>query len=91
MVGEPVQLRFFGSSVRRQDGVGTLLEFWQPDELQELGDIVVTLPAEGRAPGDVVQVTLRASALETGTLELTAVAIGSAEHWKVAFDVRQRG
>ncbi len=91
VVGEPVQLRFFGSSVRRQDGVGTLLEFWQPDELQELGDIVVTLPAEGRAPGDVVQVTLRASALETGTLELTAVAIGSDEHWKVAFDVRQRG
>jgi Hsp70 protein len=35
VVGEPVHFRFFGSSVRRQDQIGTLLEFWQPDELQE--------------------------------------------------------
>ena len=90
VVGEPVQLRFFGSSVRRQDGAGTLLDFWG-DELQELGDIQVTLPTEGRQPGAVVQVTLRASATETGTLELTAVAVGSHEHWKVEFDVRERG
>ena len=90
VVGEPVQLRFFGSSVRRQDHIGTLLEFWQPDELQELGEIRATLPAEGRQPGDVVQVTLRATATETGTLELTALAIDSDEHWKVEFDVRDK-
>lgn len=88
IVGALVQLRFFGSSVRRQDQVGTLLDFWQPEELQELGDIQVTLPAEGRKPGDVVQVRLRATATETGTLELTAQAIGSNEHWRVEFDVR---
>jgi hypothetical protein len=74
-------LRFFGSSVRRQDTLGTMLDFWQPDELQELGEIHATLPAEGRQAGDVVQVKLRAVALETGTLELTAVAIDSDEHW----------
>ena len=90
VVGEPVQLRFFGSSVRRHDVIGTLLDFWQPDELQELGDILATLPAEGRQPGEVVQVTLRASATETGTLELTAMAVDSDAHWKVAFDVRER-
>ena len=88
VVGEPVQLRFFGSSVRRQDPVGVLLDFWQPDELQELGDIQATLPAEGRQPGDVVQVRLRALATDTGTLELTAVATQGGEHWKVEFDVR---
>lgn len=88
VVGEPVHLRFFGSSVRRQDTLGTMLDFWQPDELQELGEIHATLPAEGRQAGDVVQVKLRAVALETGTLELTAVAIDSDEHWKVEFDVR---
>ncbi len=88
VVGEPVHLRLFGSSVRRQDQVGTLLDFWQPDELQELSGIELTLPTEGRAAGDVVQVRLRAVATETGTLELTAVASQSAEHWKMAFDVR---
>jgi hypothetical protein len=91
IVGTPVHLRFFGSSVRRQDQVGTLLDFWQADELQELGEIQATLPAEGRQPGEVVQVKLRAIATETGTLELTAVATGSDEHWRVEFDVRDNG
>lgn len=69
---------------------GTMLDFWQPDELQELGEIHATLPAEGRQAGDVVQVKLRAVALETGTLEPTAVASHSDEHWKVEFDVRRQ-
>lgn len=90
VVGEPIHLRFFGSSVRRSDVIGTLLDFWPPDELQELGAIQATLPAEGRQPGEMVEVKLRATATETGTLELTAVAIGSPEHWKVEFDVREQ-
>ena len=88
VVGEPVHLRFLGSSVRRQDQLGTLLDFWQPDELQELGEIQVTLPAEGRQAGEVVQVKLRAVATDTGTLELTAAATQGGERWKVEFDVR---
>ena len=88
VVGEPVHLRLLGSSVRRQDPLGTLLDFWQPDELQELGEIQATLPAEGRQTGEVVQVRLRALATETGTLELTAVATQGGERWKVEFDVR---
>jgi hypothetical protein len=91
VVGEPIQLRFFGSSVRRQDPIGALLDFWQPDELQELGEIRATLPPEGRSDGDVVQVRLRAVATDTGTLELTAVAIGGDGHWKIEFDVRTNG
>ena len=88
VVGEPVYLRFLGSSVRRQDQLGTLLDFWPPDELQELGEVQATLPAEGRQVGEVVQVTLRAVATETGTLALTAVATQGGERWKVEFDVR---
>lgn len=88
VVGEPVHLRLLGSSVRRQDQLGTLLDVWQPDELQELGEIQATLPAEGRQAGEVVQVKLRAAATDTGTLELTAVATQGGERWKVEFDVR---
>nr|WP_231379795.1 Hsp70 family protein [Polaromonas sp. CG_9.11] len=88
VVGEPMHLRFFGSSVRRQDPLGVLLDFWQPDELQELGEIQATLPAEGRQAGEIVQVRLRAVATDTGTLELTAVATQGGAHWKVEFDVR---
>ncbi|CAN7323873.1 Chaperone protein HscA [compost metagenome] len=88
VVGEPVHFRFFGSSVRRQDQVGTLLDYWGPEELQELEEIQATLPAEGRTAGEVVPVRLHARVTEAGTLELEAVPGGSAERWKVEFDVR---
>jgi hypothetical protein len=87
VVGEPVHFRFFGSSVRRQDHIGDVLESWSTDELQELNEIQATLPAEGRTPGDVVQVRLHAVATEAGTLELVAVA-RDGQRWKVEFDVR---
>lgn len=88
VVGEPVHFRFFGSSVRRQDQVGTLLDFWGPEDLQELDEIQATLPPEGRTPGEVVPVKLHARVTEAGTLELEAVPRGTGERWKVEFDVR---
>ena len=88
VVGEPVHFRFFGSSVRRQDQVGTMLDYWSPDELQELEEIQATLPPEGRTPGEVVPVKLHARITEAGTLELEAVPRGTSERWKVEFDVR---
>jgi hypothetical protein len=88
VVGEPVHFRFFGSSTRRQDQIGTMLDYWQPDELQELDEIHATLPAEGRQPGDVVQVRLHAKVTEAGTLELSAAPRSGGQHWKVEFDVR---
>ncbi|MEO8599467.1 MAG: Hsp70 family protein [bacterium] len=88
VVGEPVFLRFFGSSVRRQDQIGTMLDFWQPGELLELDEIRATLPTEGRQPGEIVQVILHAKATEAGTLELTAVSTSGGHRWNMEFDVR---
>lgn len=88
VVGEPVHFRFFGSSVRRHDQVGTMLDYWSPEELQELEAIQATLPTEGRTPGEVVPVRLHARVTEAGTLELEAMPSGTNERWKVEFDVR---
>ena len=88
VVGEPVRLRFFGSSVRRSDQVGQMLDFWGPDELTELQEIQAQLPAEGRTPGEVVPVRLHAHVTDIGTLELLAVPVGGTERWKVELDVR---
>ena len=88
VVGEPVHFRFFGSSVRRQDQVGTMLDYWSPEELQELEEIQATLPTEGRTSGEVVPVKLHARVTEAGTLELEAMPSGTNERWKVEFDVR---
>ena len=88
VVGEPVHFRFFASSVRRYDVVGTLLDAWAPDELQELEAISATLPPEGRSAGDMVPVRLHARVTEAGTLELEALPRSGDERWKLEFDVR---
>jgi hypothetical protein len=88
VVGEQVRFRFFGSSVRRDDQVGTVLEDWSPEEIENLEDIEANLPAEGRTPGEVVPVRLRAAVTEVGTLRLEAVPSSGNESWKVEFDVR---
>jgi hypothetical protein len=88
VVGEPARFRFFGSSVRRQDQVGTRLDHWAAEELQELGEIELTLPAEGRTPGGIVPVKLRAAVSEAGTLRLEAIPREGGERWQVEFDVR---
>jgi len=88
VVGEPVRFRFFGSSVRRDDQVGVLLQDWPAEELEELEEIEAVLPAESRAPGEVVPVRLRAAVTEVGTLRLEALPRSGPEHWKVELSVR---
>ncbi len=88
VVGEPVRFRFFGSTVRREDHVGTRLDHWMPDELEELDEIEITLAGEDRNPGDVVPVQLGAAVTEVGTLQLEAVAKEGDQRWKIEFDVR---
>ncbi|HEY3815810.1 MAG TPA: Hsp70 family protein [Polyangiaceae bacterium] len=91
VVGEPVRFRFFGSSVRRDDGAGAVLDDWKQDELEELPPIEVTLPAEGRREGDVVPVRLRSHATEVGTLLLEAEPLRplkADERWRVELSVR---
>lgn len=87
VVGEPVRFRFFASSVRREDQVGVMLDYWLSEEIEELEEIEINLPAEHRAPGEVVLVKLQAAITEMGTLHLEAIS-SSGEQWKVEFDVR---
>ncbi|MDD5269203.1 MAG: Hsp70 family protein [Methylococcales bacterium] len=88
VIGEPVRFRFFASNIRREDKVGTRLEYWTDEELSELDEIEITLPEEGRRPGEVVPVHLCAAVTEVGTLELQAVSQKDSGRWKIEFDVR---
>lgn len=88
VVGEPVRFRFFASTVRRDDVVGTRLDYWSEDELEELDEIEVTLPAGEHQAGDVVPVHLAARVTEVGTLQLEAVEKDGDKRWNVEFDVR---
>ncbi|MGR8933883.1 MAG: Hsp70 family protein [Gammaproteobacteria bacterium] len=88
IIGEPVRFRFFASKTRREDRVGTRLDFWSGEELEELDEIEITLPVENRKPGDIVPVYLCAAVTEVGTLELQAVSRQDGHRWKIEFDVR---
>jgi hypothetical protein len=93
VVGEPVRFEFFGSSVRRDDAVGAILDRWGEGELERLAPIEVTLPAEGRREGEVVPVRLQSRVTEVGTLLLEAIPIESGkaatERWRLELGVRE--
>jgi hypothetical protein len=88
IVGEPVRFRFFGSKTRREDKVGTRLDYWSSDELEELDEIEITLPEENRKAGEVIPVHLSVAVTEIGTLALQAISNQDDNRWKIEFDVR---
>ncbi len=88
-VGVPAEFRFFGSSVRRADGPGTVVEGRDLAALEELAPLEVTLAAKGETDR-TVPVRLRAQVTEVGTLALWGVA-RDGRRWKVEFNVRQPG
>lgn len=93
VVGEPVQFRFFSSSVRRHDPAGAAFDRWDAAEIGELPAIEMTLPAEQREEGEVVPVRLSASITAVGTLLIEALPLEPRtrdERWKVELSVRGR-
>ncbi len=90
VVGEHVRFRFFGSTVRRDDEVGSFFELLPNLGLEELEPIEVNLSAEGRNIGEVVAVKLTAKVTEVGTLQLEAVACDNSDRWQVELNVRSQ-
>lgn len=88
IIGEPVRFRFFNSTNRREDVIGTRLDYWSDEELEELNEIEITLPEDAHKAGDIIPVHLRAVVKEIGTLELHAVSQQDQTNWKIEFDVR---
>jgi hypothetical protein len=91
VVGEPVQFRFFGSTTRRNDQTGDRLDEFSLEGLEELPEIQALLPAGQHAEGEMISIRLSAHITEVGTLQLSAIAVDSDEHWNVEFDVRKIG
>jgi hypothetical protein len=91
VVGEATRFRFFASSVRREDPVGTMLEDAAGnDELEEVSPIETTLPAKKSDAGRLVPVNLQAAVTEIGTLELRCLEKGGPGKWKLELNVRMK-
>jgi molecular chaperone DnaK (HSP70) len=87
LVGEPAEFRFFGSTARKHDPAGAMVEDYR-DELEELSPMQVNLPATDGA-GQLVPVSLETVVTETGVLQLWCVA-RDGRRWKLEFNVREK-
>lgn len=87
VVGEPVRFDFLGSSIRKDDPVGAVIEDWQ-NEIEEITTLETTLDGE---TGVAARVTLEISVSEIGTLEIRCVSKEDGRKWKLEFMVRERG
>jgi hypothetical protein len=91
LVGEPTRFRFFSSSVRRDDPVGSMID--DPDhseEFEEVAPIETTLAGSEGDSGRLVPVNLQAAVTELGTLELRCLEKGGAREWKLELNVRMK-
>jgi hypothetical protein len=86
VVGEEVEFRFLGSSVRRDDKPGLLVEDWE-GPIEELAPVRVTLDGKANA-GRLVPVHLHSKVTEVGQLELWCQSRDGKQRWKLEFNVR---
>jgi hypothetical protein len=88
VVGAPAEFRFLGSTVRRGDTVGTLVEDWE-GQIEELSPLATTLEAPSKQ-GQMVPVHLHSRVTEVGTLELWCLSRDGKQRWKLEFNVREQ-
>lgn len=86
VTGEPAEFRFLGSSVRRNDTTGVVIDEWEGD-IEELSPVTTTLPGQ---PGKIVPVHLHTKVTEVGQLELWCFGRDNKEKWKLEFNVREK-
>ena len=88
-VGTEAEFRFLGSTVRRDDTGGTVVEDWQ-GQIDELAPVKTTLEAKGAAAGgQVVPVHLHSKVTAVGQLELWLQSRDGKQKWKLEFNARE--
>jgi len=90
VVGQPAQFRFLSSVQRKEDAVGTILDDWELEDIEELAPLEAVLAAKGAEEGTTIPVRLRAKVTEVGALELWCVERDGKGEWKLEFNVRER-
>ncbi len=88
-IGEPVEFRFLGSTVRHEDAIGTMIEDWE-ETIEELSIVSATLSADNNQ-GQKVPVHLHSKLNEVGQLELWFISRDGHQRWKLEYNVREKG
>ncbi len=86
ITGEPVVFDILGSTSRKDDQPGTVVDGWREGEIEDVAAIETTLSGE---PGRMIPVTFEINVTETGTLEFHCVSRENGDKWKLEFNVRE--
>jgi hypothetical protein len=97
VVGKPVSFRFFSSNIRSEDSFGTVLRYWDEEELLETDPLQMTLQRNddaklnGAEPNEdnVVPVKFLSKITELGMFELWCQSSRDSQQWKLEFNVRE--
>jgi len=87
-IGAEAEFRFLGSTVRREDAAGTVVEEWE-GQIDELAPVRTTLEGKGGAAAAVVPVHLHSKVTAVGQLELWLMSRDAKQKWKLEFNVRE--
>jgi molecular chaperone DnaK (HSP70) len=90
VVGEPAVFSLLGSTIRKQDRAGEIVEDWS-GEIEEVIAMEAQLPAsDTETGGQVIPVWLQSKVTEIGTLEVWCVTRDEKRRWKLEFNLRDR-
>ena len=89
VVGEPVEFRFLSSTLRKDDPIGTMLERWNEDEMEELVPIQTAMDGQTDETGMPIPVQLHTRVTEVGTLDLE-LRSRDGQAWKLEYEVREK-
>jgi hypothetical protein len=89
-IGAEAEFRFLGSTVRREDVGGTVVEEWA-GQIDELSPVKTTLEGKGASGGggQIVPVHLHSKVTPVGQLELWLMSRDGKQKWKLEFNVRE--
>jgi hypothetical protein len=89
-IGTEAEFRFLGSTVRRDDAAGTVVEDWE-GQIDELSPVKTTLEAKGAAAAgnNIVPIHLHSKVTTVGQLELWLMSRDGKQKWKLEFNVRE--
>ena len=90
VVGTPARFRFFSSTVRGEDRVGTALDRWTQEELVESEPIELTLTSDSAGEDPFVPVRFISRVTELGMFELWCHSTRSDDQWKMEFNIRDQ-
>ncbi len=90
VVGSPARFRFFSSTVRADDAVGTKIDRWADGELVESQPIELTLESEAVGDEPFVPVRFVSRVTELGMFELWCHSVRNEDRWKMEFNIRDR-